>query len=577
MYFNDDAAGEGVANKGSVTSTSIDLTAAEAPLFLEFESFFTDGDYNADETAMIHISVDEGETWELLYDVPGAGDWTSFVVNMDAHVGQTIWLTFEYDDGGGWNYGWCFDDVVLADQPLNTPAREFALTTSGAEYVSRGAIGQEYFVSGLVFNQGYETIQSFDVEVTSNGNITTESFTDLEIKFFDAYKYTLSQSITITEGVTRYDVAIKNVNGDPADDSATANNDRTFSINGIEVTEGKAVVIEEGTGTWCGWCPRGTIFLDEMSKRFGDHFVGIAVHNSDPMQVGSYNSAIENFDQFLGFPSVILQRNRVLDPDGIENPSIQVMEDVVVASLKTTATFDETTRAFSPTIEVTIMEDMTADHNISVVLTEDGVIGTDGAWGQTNYYSGGSEGNMGGFEFLGGKVTNDFLTYDHVARALIGGWAGQGEVVTGDLIAGDVISHTFADFVINEDYNTDNMHVVAIITDSDNEVVDARSVKFSEAIGEVTSVDNVYNNSLEEVFPNPAFDHVNIAMGLPETASINATLYTNLGEKVNTLNFGKQVGNTYLRYDVGNVNPGIYYLHIQIDNKLVTKKVTIAN
>ena len=35
----------------------------------------------------------------------------------------------------------------------------------------------------------------------------------------------------------------------------------------------RTVVYEEGTGTWCGWCPLGGFLLDELGRQHPDRFV----------------------------------------------------------------------------------------------------------------------------------------------------------------------------------------------------------------------------------------------------------------------------------------------------------------
>ena len=38
------------------------------------------------------------------------------------------------------------------------------------------------------------------------------------------------------------------------------------------------VVVEEFTGTGCGWCPRGLVGMEKLRQTFGDRFIGIGIH-----------------------------------------------------------------------------------------------------------------------------------------------------------------------------------------------------------------------------------------------------------------------------------------------------------
>lgn len=44
----------------------------------------------------------------------------------------------------------------------------------------------------------------------------------------------------------------------------------------------KRVLIEEGTGTWCNWCPRGTVYGEQMIYDYDVIF--IAIHMGDVME-----------------------------------------------------------------------------------------------------------------------------------------------------------------------------------------------------------------------------------------------------------------------------------------------------
>ena len=71
------------------------------------------------------------------------------------------------------------------------------------------------------------------------------------------------------------------------------------SVQAQTPTFDRTVVIEEGTGTWCGWCIRGIVAMDYMKKTYGDKFLGIAVHVNDVMQ--SYDYAVGvNLSSFPG-------------------------------------------------------------------------------------------------------------------------------------------------------------------------------------------------------------------------------------------------------------------------------------
>ncbi|MCP1997127.1 Omp28-related outer membrane protein [Flavobacterium sp. HSC-61S13] len=44
------------------------------------------------------------------------------------------------------------------------------------------------------------------------------------------------------------------------------------------------VLVEDFTGTWCGWCPRVAHAIEESEKLYPESFVAIALHNGDNME-----------------------------------------------------------------------------------------------------------------------------------------------------------------------------------------------------------------------------------------------------------------------------------------------------
>lgn len=75
-------------------------------------------------------------------------------------------------------------------------------------------------------------------------------------------------------------------------------------------------VVEELTGTHCGWCPRGLAGMEKLRQTFGDRFIGIAVHNydtNDPMYYRPY-AANGVFNGSAGAPTCTIDRSDFCDP-----------------------------------------------------------------------------------------------------------------------------------------------------------------------------------------------------------------------------------------------------------------------
>ncbi|MDY3354621.1 MAG: C10 family peptidase, partial [Prevotella sp.] len=62
----------------------------------------------------------------------------------------------------------------------------------------------------------------------------------------------------------------------------------------------RRIVMEEATGTWCGWCPEGMATIEQMSKKYPDNFIAIAIHDDYEMRVG--NSYRPLLDMVTNYP-----------------------------------------------------------------------------------------------------------------------------------------------------------------------------------------------------------------------------------------------------------------------------------
>ena len=576
MAFNDDALGGNHVGGGTVTTAPIDLTAVSGTLWLELNAYFANGDYGgADETFKIMGSTDGGATYEEILNVGGVR-WTYLAIPVDSYAGSMLTLAFVYDDGEAWNFGCAIDDIILAEAPINVPRKNYGFTVNGGSQFNQSGMNIDYPVQGIAYNGGYEAITSFDVVVTKDGASTTQTITGLNIGANEAVRYELPETINTGTDLSTYTFEMNNVNGDAAVDENTDDNSTQIIFDPVSVNANQAVVVEEATGTWCQWCPRGTVYLDEMSKRFGHNFVGVAVHNNDPMVLAEYDSSIGSFPGFSGYPQVIFNRSSVRDPGEIVAPSIAVMSAAPVATLELGGM--DNGGVLSTSVKVTFMEDAPgANYNVTVVLTEDDISDDATTYNQVNAYSGGANGAMGGFEILPTSVPSAWWPYSHVGRALIGGFEGVNGIV-GDFGAGSSPSVYMDDFTMDASWVTDNMHIIAILTDASGEVVNAISGKYADVVaaGNVSSTEDVLESSFAAIYPNPTEDLANITMNLANTSNVNVMLVDNLGRTVSTKNYGTQsAGYVKLQYNVNDVNSGIYLLQIQVNDQILTKKLTV--
>lgn len=70
------------------------------------------------------------------------------------------------------------------------------------------------------------------------------------------------------------------------------------------------VVAEELTGSWCGWCVRGIVALEETKKAHPEQFIAIAVHGNDFLESPEYTDYIAGLIGSSGYPNSVVNRDR---------------------------------------------------------------------------------------------------------------------------------------------------------------------------------------------------------------------------------------------------------------------------
>ena len=194
------------------------------------------------------------------------------------------------------------DDVSFDHQPYTLPANNAAV--SGIAMGSN-IVGIDAMPNVTVVNAGANAITSFDVTVDYNGNQYTENVTGQNLASTSSMDVAFTTAIPLVSGNMNVVATVSNENGGGADDDPS-DDAITIAIDPVVPAAGKIVVGEEGTGTWCPWCVRGTVFMDRFEQDYGPFWAGIAVHNGDPMVVTDYDTALGAL--ISGYPSALVDR-----------------------------------------------------------------------------------------------------------------------------------------------------------------------------------------------------------------------------------------------------------------------------
>ena len=238
----------------------------------------------------------------------------------------------------------------------------------------------------------------------------------------------------------------------------------TFSIGFAQ----KNVLVEELTGTWCQWCPRGIYYGDSLCFTY-DNVIFVAIHCSDPMANDEYYNA----SGLLGAPSANIGRH-YLGQD-TQNWFTNVEQESQIPSkvnMSITCNYDPETRQLMASAGAMALENMSGDYRFAAILIEDGVTGPAPSYNQSNSYSGGSHGAMGGYENLPNPIPAERIAYDHVGRQLLCDYTGVPGSFPSSLQASQDAHYEFT-CTLDENWDYNYVSVIGLLIAPDGTVENA--------------------------------------------------------------------------------------------------------
>ena len=345
------------------------------------------------------------------------------------------------------------------------------------------------------------------------------------------------------DGVHTVELNISKVNGNT---NINKNSSAECSIIALEKSADRVSVVEEQTGTWCGWCPRGHVALDLLNKQLGDKVVTLAGHYAngesqvDPMNILGDNitSQAERFADYGlvamtlssllgggGLPGAMFDRVVAADPyvganttkgkNGTYEYGATDLVNLLKEENPSEADFSMTA-SWADDKNTDIKVDLTTTFNynrfgsfpygVAFVLSENGMTGKGANWKQLNYYSklagvnGASDFNnpdMAAWFKAGSYVST---TYDNV---VVQAWNPLGDAAIVDKSKTDIdkgeVIHFSTTLKVNSDLiqNYNNLTLSALLVNLNSlAVVNAAKVVLGNCAAGIEDVNSEANNNV---------------------------------------------------------------------------------
>ena len=345
------------------------------------------------------------------------------------------------------------------------------------------------------------------------------------------------------DGVHTVELNISKVNGNT---NINKHSSAEYSIIALEKSADRVSVVEEQTGTWCGWCPRGHVALDLLNKQLGDKVVTLAGHFAngesqvDPMNILGDNitSQAERFADYGlvamtlssllgggGLPGAMFDRVVAADPyvganttkgkNGTYEYGATDLVNLLKEENPSEADFSMTA-SWADDKNTDIKVDLTTTFNynrfgsfpygVAFVLSENGMTGQGATWKQLNYYSklagvnGASDFNnpdMAAWFKAGSYVST---TYDNV---VVQAWNPLGDAAIVDKSVTDIVKGEAIPFSttlkVNSDLiqNYNNLTLSALLVNLNSlAVVNAAKVVLGNCAAGIEDVNSEANNNV---------------------------------------------------------------------------------
>ncbi len=339
----------------------------------------------------------------------------------------------------------------------------------------------------------------------------------------------------------------------------------------------KKFVVEEGTGTWCGYCPRGMVGMKAMRKKHPDDFIGIAVHD-DIMRVEEYIEGITPYVQ--GFPIAIINRSSTLDPS---TPTLesQYKKEIIkpsVASVKIRkAEFgdkDSTLIRVNVSSSFAFNADrVNQNFRYAFVIIENDVKGTSPDYDQTNYYADGAGGRMGGFESLPDPVPASEMSYQEVAR-FITSFNGIEESLPQTVEKDKETLYEYTFPTPKNIFNKKNIEVIVLLIDQitgeiwNADKIGAKEMEYNSSINSIGTTEDTNNNFKTYVVDGDLL----IVWNSSSTTPLHVEIFGLDGKKVKDVHFANVLEGTSIPV---NDLKGMYVIKMSNGKDTAVKKIIL--
>ena len=405
---------------------------------------------------------------------------TPFTIpNSDLYIGYTatgiIQVGFSgnsFTDGCWWyrNNEWenyaIYDCGSLCIQAGIDPqgATILAMDPESIQKTINGNSNQNFTAQATIKNYSSVNVTSVKASYQIDNQTPVEQNITVSIEPMKSDNINIPINSISSTGIYQLSVKILEINGQA---NPLANKSLNSEIRILAQSFPRKVVIEEGTGTWCGWCIRGFVGMAMMKQKYPETFIGIAVHTGDEMRTEEYDIYMTEKFFYVGYPSAVINRKKelVCDPHpdlGAEDYFLSEIANSPIADIKLTGGFSNVDKKSISlkTITTFALSANNTNFKLAYVLVENGITG----YSQENYYADGVV-EMGGYENRPAIIPD--MVFDDVARGIYSEPTGITGSISSSITEMVPVEHDYTIPVPSYIKDLDQLEVVVMLLNAD--------------------------------------------------------------------------------------------------------------
>ncbi len=540
-------------NNWLITSAVV-LDSAKAGVRLTFDvNGFDANFYKESYKVMLSTTTNDTTafTTTLISEILPSSGWLTRKINLDAYIGDTIYLAFIHNTTTEENALY-LDNIKVSQYPK----QEIALTQiTLPDYAQKNA---NLSVKGTIQNMGDDTLTSYLATYSIDGgvNVIADTVKGIKIPYMGTHSFTHSIPAKIdSAGIHSIVVKVFNPNG-IAD--SIGNNSLTGKISIYNASVARKVLLEHFTTAKCPNCPPAHTNIETwtstrpnliwLAHHAGYYTDGLTVSESETMMT-FYNAGGGTYA-----PAIMLDRVK-LSPAGTEKgpvffPStsytpglldVQLAKPAFVTVNFSNATFNQETRELSVTVSGEFVDNIiSSDLRLSLYAQENNLKTTPG-----------QSGSQLGLNYI----------HNHVMRKAISDVWGDKVITNGN--KGTTYTKTFT-YTLPSAWKVSDVSLIAFVSEYNTDV-NNRQVFNAEVfpLSPITSVSDDVTAGHVSLYPNPATSELNIR--LANEGKANYTICNIEGKTVK-----QGIANQNDIIDIKALPAGMYILKLISNDKVNT-------